>query len=32
MIGFLNGEVLHIDGDTAIIQAGGVGYEVSGDP
>ncbi len=32
MIGFLNGEVLHIDGDTAIIQAGGVGYEVSVTP
>lgn len=29
MIGYLNGEVLHIENDSAIIQAGGVGYEVS---
>lgn len=29
MIGFLNGEILQIEGDTAIVQTGGVGYEVS---
>lgn len=32
MIGFLNGEVLQIEGDAVIVQTGGVGYEVSVTP
>ena len=32
MIGYLNGEVIHFESDHVIVQAGGVGYEVSVTP